>query len=145
MARYTLPTPPPFRPAAPDPTEVSGEDVMFQGGLQISNGDWRTIAGDDSAEQSVIREASANVGAHLRRPEWGMGIVQELFQSVTQSRSQTLISRVRTRMVRNPRVGRFIGADIVRLPGVSGSAVSIKYEPVGVRSPKITVIRSAKR
>ena len=141
MAKYTLPVVPPFRPALVNQNELSGEDIMLTDKLEISAGDWRTISGADAAEQSVRREASANTGALLRRPAWGMGVTQALFQSATKTVGDNIITRVRNRMQLNPRVGRFISADIIKLTSVSGSAVSIKYEPIGVKQPKTTVIK----
>ena len=141
MAVYTLPTPKPFRPPSADPLELSGEDIMLTNKLEILSGDWRTVSGADAAKQSVIREGCANVGAQLRRPEWGMGVVQSLFHGMTKSQTETMITRVRNRMQRNPRIGRFLGAEVFRLSAARGLAVSIKYEPVGVKQPINTILK----
>lgn len=144
MARYTLPPQPAFRPALVNQSELSGEDVMFTDGLQILSGDWRTVTGEHAAEQSVRREASSNVGALMRRPSWGMGVTQALFQNATKTIRDNIIARVRNRMQLNPRVGRFIGAELIKLSAVSGLAVSIQYEPVGVRQPQTTIIKGGR-
>jgi len=142
MPTYTLPPPRPFKPAAPAATEVSGEDILFRDQLEVAAGDWRTINGSDAAEQSVRREASSNVGSLLRRPDWGMGVTQALFKNATKSSRDSIATQVRTRMLKNPRVGRFISAEVIKLDSVSGTGVIIKYEPVGVKRPMETLLKS---
>jgi hypothetical protein len=142
MAIYTLPPKRPFRPTPLDRHDLAGEDVMFTNRLEEAAGDFRTVTGRASVEQSVRREASANTGALIRKPEWGMGVTQALFQNSSQSVRDGLITRVRTRMLKNPRVGRFIEAEVIKLSAASGLAIVIRYDPVGVREPIVTVIGS---
>jgi hypothetical protein len=140
VAVFLLPSPPPIRSTPPALTELSGEDVMFTSRLEISAGDWRTVTGSDAAEQSVRREALASPGSLLRRPEWGMGVVNTVFASATRSLIDVMVTRVRRRMLLNPRVGRFVGADVVRLANKHGLGLSINYEPVGARRSVFTVL-----
>lgn len=136
MATFILPTPHPLRPPAADPLDMAGEDILFISQFEVLAGDWRTVTGPIAAEQSVRREASANVGALLRRPEWGMGVAQSIMRNLTKSLTETLVTRVRRRMLANPRVGRFIKAETIRLPTGQGIALSIEYEPAGVKQSR---------
>lgn len=144
MPIYTLPEPREFRPPGADQLEVSGEDVMFGSGMEISAGDWRTVRGSDAAEQSVRRESCSTVGGLMRRPEWGMGATSTVFQGITRSMIDALVARVRNRMLANPRVGRFVGAEIVKLSGTRGLSLQINYEPVGVARPASVVLRGSR-
>lgn len=141
MAVYTLPEQTTSAPSAPV-TEISGEDVMFRDGMEIGAGDWRTVRGADAAEQSVRREALSTVGGLMRRPEWGMGVTQTVFRSSTRSLTDALTTRVRKRMLANPRVGRFIDAQVVRV----GSRLSlhISYEPVGVKRSTSVILKGGR-
>lgn len=144
MPIYSLPPPPPFRPAAPDPNELSGEDIYFSDQLVVVSGDWQAVRGVVSAEQSVRREACANVGSLLRRSSWGMGITQSLFKSVTTTLSSEILTRVKNRMRLNPRVGKFVDARVVRLSGIRGISVAIQYVPVGAQKAIETTLRGVR-
>ena len=143
MARYLLPASRPFSPSVPVSTEVSGEDVAFDRGMSISAGDWSVVDGHDAARQSVIREATANIGALLRRPEWGMGISQTILRPLTKNLIDEMVTKIRNRMRANPRVSRFIGASVVK-SDTPGAAVTITYESAGVKQPRIVTLKGAR-
>lgn len=135
MATFFLPPAPPLRPPQPDPTDLAGEDILFQDRLEVAAGDWRTVTGSAATDQSVRREASSNAGSLLRVPDWGMGITQTVFRGITRSASDALISRVRNRMRVNPRVAKFLGAEVFKLSAREGQAVAIRYQSVGSAAP----------
>lgn len=144
MARYLLPTPPPLRPPSASRLDVSGEDVLFRDRMEISAGDFVTVTGDAAAEQSVRREHAANVGSLMRRPDWGVGVSDTLFRNLTKSMTDVIVTRSRRRMLANPRVGRLISSDVVRLTNDQGVALIVKYEPVGIKRPQTVTIRGGR-
>lgn len=141
MPTFLLPDLPEFRASSSESLEVSGEDVMFKTGMEISAGDWRTVRDADAAEQSVRREMCSTVGGLMRRPDWGVGATENVFQSITKTNSDALVARTRKRMLANPRVGRFVSADVVRVTGQRTLSLQINYEPVGNRKPTTIVLK----
>lgn len=85
--------------------EIAGEDIYLQGGmLETPHNDLMTVVGRDAARQSIIRELPANPGSFARRPEWGAGLSGEVFKSSTVAQRDRMVSRVKTRLLANPRV-----------------------------------------
>lgn len=142
MPSYLLPTPHPLRSPAPDPTDVSGEDVAFTDGLVIVAGDWKTVRGDDAAEQSVRREATANQGGLVRRPDWGIGATDAVFRAMNKTTSDALIARARRRLAANPRVGRVVDVSTLALDNAQGTALRIEYVPAGRERPTVTTLKA---
>lgn len=96
----------PFRPRDPDDRDLAGEDVALVKGVVplAPSGSWATVSREAAARQSVIREAGANAGALVRRPEWGMGLPGRLFRGVNRDLRDDVTARATRRMAANPRV-----------------------------------------
>lgn len=84
-----------------------GPDIRFRGDYEITaRGDYALTEGVECAHQSVQREALANPGELVYRPEWGYGLRAALFRSPTKSLVEELRTRAETRTRANPRVTR---------------------------------------
>jgi len=86
--------------------QVAGEDIRLRNGSADvgPHGDLATVRGTDAASQSVVREAGANPGSLVRRPEWGCGLPGQVLQGNTPSTRAAAVAAVRARLAANPRI-----------------------------------------
>lgn len=149
MPVYRLPASPPLRPPVAATTELAGEDVAFTDQLTVgAHGDWMTVTGADASKQSVRREHLARPGSLARRPEWGIGAGDAVFQNMNRKALDELASKSTKRMRANPRVAKVVDIKAFKLDGKDGVAdvdggiaLRVEYIPVGAQKPDVVVIR----
>lgn len=122
-------------PAFIDATDLSGEDISLHGDLiETPGGDWATVTKVQAAQQSVEREAAASPGHFPRRPDWGMGLVDNLLHASSRDVRDRQTARVRSRLAANPRIDRVRLVDVTArtdTPGIGATVVTIRADVAG--------------
>lgn len=136
-----------FDPAPPiDPHDLAGEDIALATSFDATPaGDWRTVAGVAAARQSVLREAAANPGAFVRRPDWGFGYPAALLRGATRTLRDDLLARTRRRLAANPRITRVVALDVTPLTTTEGLALDAQLEAGGRDARVQTILRPGER
>lgn len=120
---YGVPPPPLRHPRTAPATDLNGEDIALRGAdfIETAAGDWGTVADVAAAKQSVEREAGASPGEMPRRPEWGMGIRDELMRGAGKDSRDRQVAAARRRLNANPRITSVRAVDASPRPDISGA------------------------
>jgi len=130
------PTPEPV-PAAPSfPDEDIWLDVVSDIDRQlVTNGDWRTISGDDALKQSLIRRLITPQGEWRNDPVYGAGVGTFVGQPMTRALRDELTNRIRAQILLDDRVLRVNAVLVEPQDDAVTLIVTVKYT---VRSKPLT-------
>lgn len=148
---YSVPQAARVNPKVIDLRDLSGEDISLRtGDLQVSSsGDWTTVNDVTAARQSVEREACAAPGEIPRRPEWGMGLRQELMRGLSSDSKDRQVSSIRRRLQANPRISKINKIDVQNRTDLTTNGnvtvVTISAEAAGKPLGVATVVKPGRR
>lgn len=132
---------------AVDPRDLNGEDIALRGAdFTVTNhGDWLTVTDVLAARQSVEREACAGPGEMPRRPEWGMGLREELLRGSSIDSKNRQATSVRRRLGVNPRISSVKRVSVENRADLTTTGnvavVTIEAESAGRSLPITTIVK----
>lgn len=90
-----------------------GRDLFFDGKLHVSAArDWVVVEGVAALRQWVWRVLSTSPGSWSVRPDYGVGVEDFVYETLTASRAAELRSRIIDQLQRHPRIQRVTATEI---------------------------------
>lgn len=122
------------KPTPFDDRSQLGKDLLWDVGLVLAgSGDWASVEGVRALRQSWLHRLVTSPGEWPVRPDYGVGAMDFVYETLTPSREAELRARISQQAQQDPRVDRAVVTEVSRDDETGELIVRVELDVRGVR------------